>query len=80
MKSLIKQYSDIFTSTLYDEPSNLPPIPLIVDVEKWKVPRNARGSRLKSINKEEEIKKQVYLLLNNHRIVPCMEPCYIESI
>ena len=52
------KYKSIFRNTIGDEPANIPPFDLDVDMKKWEQPRNRLPVRAQSLQKQEEIRKQ----------------------
>lgn len=66
LAKLVKEFSDVFSTTVPSTPSKLNPLILEVDKTKWCVKANQGPPRLQSFQKEQEIIKQIekYLELN----------------
>ena len=62
IRTLCTEFSDIFSNELPVEPANVPPFNLIVDTEKWKVPRNRGPPRSQSTSKQSELVKTLNTL------------------
>ena len=62
IRTLCKSFEDIFSNELPPEPANIPPFDLIVDMEKWKIPRNRGPPRPQSTSKQTELIKTLTTL------------------
>jgi hypothetical protein len=58
IRKLCVKYKSIFRNTIGEEPANIPPFDLDVDLKKWEQPRNWLPVRAQSLQKQEEIRKQ----------------------
>jgi hypothetical protein len=63
IRKICIQYKLIFRNTIGDEPANIPPFDLDVDSKKWEQPRNRLPVRAQNIQKQEEIRKQIDIML-----------------
>jgi hypothetical protein len=63
IRKICIQYKLIFRNTIGDEPANIPPFDLDVDSKKWEQPRNRLQVRAQNIQKQEEIRKQIDIML-----------------
>jgi hypothetical protein len=63
---LIQKYSHIFRNDLAANPADVPPFNLIVDMEKWRNPKNRGPPRVQfSANQAETVKQIDHLLAQN---------------
>jgi hypothetical protein len=60
---LITKFSHLFRNELAKEPADIPPFALVVDMEKWRNPKNRGPPRVQSPAKQAEIVRQTDLLL-----------------
>ena len=67
-KTLYHKYSDLFSTTVWPDLADVPPMTLDVDVEKWRLPKNQQGVHKQSVEKQGEIRRQVDLMRNLHVI------------
>jgi hypothetical protein len=63
IRKICRKHKSIFRNTIRDEPANIPPFDLDVDSKKWEQPRNRLPVRAQSIQKQEEIRKQIDIML-----------------
>ena len=63
-----REYKDVFSTTLREEPALLPPMVLNVDAQKWYMPRNRRPYRLQTVTKQDETRRQIEKMLANNVI------------
>ena len=63
LKTLVKEFIDIFATKVRRTPANVDPIEIVVDLEKWRLPCNRAPPRRHSEEKQKEIRKQVDALL-----------------
>ena len=61
---LVKEYTDIFSTTLTAQPALIPPMNLKVDDTRWRVSRNTTPHRAVSTIKQKEIQRQVQDMLD----------------
>jgi hypothetical protein len=61
--TLITKYSHLFRNELSPEPANIPPFDLVVDLEKWRNPKNRGPPRVQSPANQAETVRQIDLLL-----------------
>ena len=64
IKTLCKEFEDIFSNTLPSTPSKMEPFDIKVDAVAWRDPKNRMPHRRQSPKKEVEIQRQVTLLLD----------------
>jgi hypothetical protein len=64
LKSLCREYRDIFSTTVRGKPANLPEMKIEVDETKWEHGRNRLPPRQHGPEKQAEIIKQIKLLLD----------------
>ena len=57
IRTLCAEFEDIFSNELPAEPAKIPPFNLIVDLDKWKLPRNRGPPRPQSTTKQAELIK-----------------------
>jgi hypothetical protein len=62
IRLLCKEYIDIFSPTVREEPARVPPLSMIVDQDKWKDKRNRLSPRFLTRDKDADLRKQVALL------------------
>jgi hypothetical protein len=62
IRLLCKEYIDIFSPTVREEPARVPPLSMIVDSDKWKDKRNRLSPRFLTRDKDADLRKQVALL------------------
>jgi hypothetical protein len=62
IRLLCKEYIDIFSPTIREEPARVPPLSMIVDQDKWKDKRNQLSPRFLTRDKDADLRKQVALL------------------
>jgi hypothetical protein len=62
IRLLCKEYIDIFSPTVIEEPARVPPLSMIVDTDKWKDKRNRLSPRFLTRDKNADLRKQVALL------------------
>ena len=80
IRTLIHRYKDIFSMTLRAEPAKVPPMSLDVDVEKWHVPANQRGARLQTSKMQDEMRRHINNMLDQHIIQPSSAPAYSQVL
>lgn len=62
---LIREYSDIFSADLSDTPADTKAMVVETDLVRWHTPGNRQPPRLYSINKQQEIIRQVKQMLES---------------
>jgi transposase InsO family protein len=63
---LIQKYSHIFRNDLAADPADIPPFDVVVDMEKWRNPKNRGPPRVQSsVNQAETVKQIDQLLAQN---------------
>jgi hypothetical protein len=62
IRLLCKEYIDIFSPTVREEPARVPPLSMIVDSDKWKNKRNRISPRFLTRDKDADLRKQIALL------------------
>jgi hypothetical protein len=62
IRLLCKEYIDIFSPTVREEPARVPPLSIIVDSDRWKDKRNRLSPRFLTRDKDADLRKQVALL------------------
>jgi transposase InsO family protein len=60
---LLKKYAHIFRNDLPKDPADIPPFDLVVDMEKWRNPKNRGPPRVQSSANQAETVKQIDQLL-----------------
>ena len=68
IRDLLAKYSSIFSDTLDVKPADIPPFDLDVDKKKWEVPRNRGPVRMQSLQKQDEIRRQIQEMIDNNII------------
>jgi len=64
LRILVKEFADIFSTTVPSQPSKLNPLILEIDKSKWCTKTNQGPPRMQSYQKEQEIIKQIKAYLN----------------
>ena len=80
LKALFSDFEDVFSQTLSSEPALLPRIDIEVNIDKWEVPSNRGAPRLTSVEKQEEIKRQIEKMLALNLIRVSSEPYYSQIL
>ena len=80
VRELAEEYNDVFSTTLPEQPANLPPFELIVDEAKWKHKRNRQPVRLQSVSNNEEIQRQINTLLKSNIIKQSSATEYSQTL
>jgi hypothetical protein len=70
LRELCIEFRQVFSEKLDRVPAALPPMELQVDTDKWLVPKNRRSPRPQTSAKEDELRKQIDLLLKHDIIRP----------
>jgi len=73
---LLREFADVFSSTIDTTPSRVTPMTLQVDLDQWHQPKNRLGYRMQSTFKQEEIDRQVAKMLAAGVIEPSQAPYY----
>ncbi len=61
--ALVLEFRDIFSTELSPEPSDLPPLDVLIDTAKWHRPKNQGHPRNQSVEGQQEIKRHLEKLL-----------------
>ncbi len=62
IKALIREYGDIFSSTVRADPAKVPPLSMVIDRSKWTNKRNHGAPRFLTRDKDVDLRKQIALL------------------
>ena len=68
LRLLCERYRSLFSSTLLPTPAQVQPMELKVDLQKWRAPRNRRGPRVQTNEKDEALRSIIQKLLANNLI------------
>ena len=63
LEALCKEFEDIFSTVIREEPAHVTPMELNVDESKWYLPKNRLPPRAHSVKKREEVITQVNFML-----------------
>jgi hypothetical protein len=77
--AMLNEFADVFSRTLRKHPSDVSPMVIEIDLEKWQVSANRLPPRLITAAKQEEVRKQVELMLELGIIRPSQEPYYSQA-
>lgn len=77
VRKLLKKYSRLFRKTVRKEPAGIPPMKFEVDEAAWRAShKGRRGPRPQSVEKDDEIKRQVRLMLE----LGVIEECEVDGM
>ncbi len=62
IRNLCSKYIDIFSPTVKKEPARVPPLSMIVTLDKWKDKRNRLSPRFLTRDKDADLRKKIALL------------------
>eukprot|EP01034_Spumella_vulgaris_P034740 gene34740-42849_t len=79
--ALLEEYSDVFNTELGEEPADLPPLDVEIDVKKWHCPKNQGRARNQSVEGQQEIRRHLEKLLECGAISPVLHaPAYSQVL
>ena len=78
--ALILKYRKVFSMTLREKPAEVPPMSLDVDIEKWQVLANQRAPRLQTSKMQDELRRHIKNMLDQHIIQPSSAPAYSQVL
>ncbi len=61
IRLLCKEYMDIFSATVREEPASVAPLSMTVDTDKWKDKRNQLSPHFLTRDKDADLRKQIAL-------------------
>jgi len=71
--ALVEEFKDVFSSSVVKEPANVTPFSLVIDEEKWHLPRNRGRGRPTDREREHELQRLLRVLEEFDVIEPCSE-------
>jgi hypothetical protein len=77
--AMLNEFIEVFSRTLKLEPSDVTPMELVVDLNKWQVSANRLPPRLHSTVKQEEVRKQILVMLELGVVRPSQQPYYSQA-
>jgi hypothetical protein len=73
------EFTDVLSRTLREHPSNVGPMVIEIDLEKWASPANRLPPRLITAAQQEEVRKQIELMLELGVVRPSQQPYYSQA-
>jgi hypothetical protein len=80
LKNLCEEFKDIFSKELMREPAKIPPLELIVDINKWERSENRLPPRKVGMIKDSEIKRQVDSMIAANVVEESQAPYYSQVL
>jgi len=76
--ALLYEFRDIFSETLPPTPALIPPLELKIDTTKWETPKHHGPPRPQTASNQQEIRRQLDILLASNIIRPSTAPYYSQ--
>lgn len=80
IKALCEEFRDLFCEVLPSTPAKLKPFDIVVNEEQWQVPNNRTPPRRLSPQKQQEVQKQVSVLLKQGILEPSSATYYSQAL
>ena len=80
IRALCEEFRDVFSNDLPDTAAKLEPFDLIVNKDKWQTNANRMPPRMQSIQKNDEIQRQIYKLIASGILKKSVAPFYSQII
>lgn len=80
VRQLIRTYADVFSETVAEQPSRIPPMELrLTDESKWRVPSNRQPPRTQSLEREAALKKLINEL-EDHKVISKSQATHYSQV